>query len=251
LMLLIRRLDEMHNLADGRPHIHGVFYIHNINQNRMTQITKTNLRVIEELLGDHMLRNLVFVTNMWDSKPKARHIRLEEELIQNDEYFGKAIGLGAGAGAAYRICEDATPAEVQGALLDLFLDNSPEILQIQSELAERDDLVIAESGAGSVLREGLRAYVRGVRTELNNHEAQPGEVENLQNNLAMAEDQDFLLGASIGFLRRALAPRFVAMYLGTVLAGAAAVPVVGFGLAIGGTVALAIGGLVALYRALM
>ncbi|KAG8691062.1 hypothetical protein FRC11_007085, partial [Ceratobasidium sp. 423] len=223
LSRLIRRLDEMYNLANGRPHIHGVFYIHNINANRMTQSTKMNLRVIQELLGDHLLRNLVFVTNMWDPKPKPRHVRLEQELIQKDEYFGMAIKQGARAGATYRIYEDASHAEAQEALLDLFWENNPGVLQIQSEVAGRDGVEIAATKAGKVLREGLRELARAMRVRLEGHEIQlknipetqqegrqnlRGKIGDLQVMLRRVEDQDFLLGATIGFLRRAIPEEF-------------------------------------------
>ncbi|CAE6496082.1 unnamed protein product, partial [Rhizoctonia solani] len=108
LVLLMARLDEMHKLFKGRPHIHGVFYIHRITDNKMTKSAKMSIRMFQKLLGDHVFKNLVFVTNMWGTPHKDNHVRFEQSLIQKDEYFGAAVKKGARAGAAYRICEDAT-----------------------------------------------------------------------------------------------------------------------------------------------
>jgi hypothetical protein len=102
----------------------------------MSGSTLRNLRVIEKLLGPQALRNLVFVTNMWDSQLDPAHVTFEQELINEYEYFASAMKHDARAGANYRICKGATQAQVQETLSNLFLDTTPVVLQMQRDLVD-------------------------------------------------------------------------------------------------------------------
>ncbi|KAG8762090.1 hypothetical protein FRC11_011216, partial [Ceratobasidium sp. 423] len=265
LALLMARLDEMHRFFKGRPHIHGAFYVHRITDNKITKSAKMNIRVFQKLLGDHALKNLVFVTNMWDGIHKDKYARFERELMGKAEYFGAAIGKGARAGAAYRIHEDATSSQVQEALLDVFLENNPEVLQIQREMVAKDVVEISSTEAGMVIREELREAKHNLRARLGELERRLKEVpeaeeqeqadiladiEDLTKNLNEVEVQDLILNANTEFLREVIPSigytlAMAASAVATTTAETSAALTVAF-MASGGTAAVGLG-IIALY----
>ncbi|CAE7205167.1 unnamed protein product, partial [Rhizoctonia solani] len=141
LALLADHLSKLYKSAQHKPHIHGVLYVHRITDNRMTGSSITNLRMFRNLIGPHVFKNLVFVTNRWTDPPDPKHIQFEDELLHKDKYFGQAIKAGARGGIDYRILEGSTCSDVQNKLFDLFLEYSPKLLQIQQDLIDENKTI--------------------------------------------------------------------------------------------------------------
>ncbi|CAE6413149.1 unnamed protein product [Rhizoctonia solani] len=128
----------------------------------MARSTLCNLRVIEELLGQQALQNLVFVTNMWDSQPDPTHDAFEKELIEGQQYFASAMEHGARAGADYRIPKNASQAEVQDTLSNLFLYTPPVVLQIQREMVD-DKCPLKDTHAGRIVDKAVETTEKEAR----------------------------------------------------------------------------------------
>ncbi|KAG8691063.1 hypothetical protein FRC11_007086 [Ceratobasidium sp. 423] len=214
LALVAVCLSEMYESAQQKPHIHGVLYVHRITDNRMTGSSITNLRVFRKLIGPHVFKNLVFVTNRWSDPPDPKHIKFEDELIHDDQYFGRAIRAGARGGADYRILEGSSCSQAQKTLLDLFLEYDPELLQIQRDLID-ENKAIGETEAGQVVFEDLNRFKEDIRKEVESLRQELSELKDdeskeeieseeagLMRRLADAEKQEGLLRSTLSQIRR-------------------------------------------------
>ncbi|CAE6491392.1 unnamed protein product [Rhizoctonia solani] len=214
LALVAVCLSEMYESAQHKPHIHGVLYVHRITDNRMTGSSITNLRVFRRLIGPHVFKNLVFVTNRWTDPPDPKHTKFEDELIHDDQYFGRAIKAGARGGADYRILEGSTCSQAQKTLLDLFLEYDPELLQIQRDLID-ENKAIGDTEAGQVVFEDLNRFKEDIRKEVESLRQELSELKDddskeeieseeagLMRRLADAEKQEGLLRSTLSQIRR-------------------------------------------------
>lgn len=148
-------LSAVYDIEEKRkPHIHGVLYVHRITDNKIARSSMTNLQVVRNLLGEDLLKNLVFVTNMWSNPPEPQQVKREEALMGSEKYFGGFIKAGARAGPAYRIAKNATCFQAQRAILDLFLESGPQVARIQRELVD-GEMTIEDTAAGRVVNEEL------------------------------------------------------------------------------------------------
>ncbi|CUA69626.1 hypothetical protein RSOLAG22IIIB_04001 [Rhizoctonia solani] len=155
-------LSTLYQVADRAPNIHGVLYVHRITDNKMPGSALRNLRVIENLLGLHAFKNLVFITNMWDSQPDLEHVEREQELMTDRKYFASAIAGGARASANYRIRKDANETEVRNALSDLFLNCPPVTIQIQRDMSD-DKRALRDTHAGRIIYEEVKAMIQATK----------------------------------------------------------------------------------------
>ncbi|CAE6396760.1 unnamed protein product [Rhizoctonia solani] len=166
LALIGSFVSGLYEAANQAPNIHGILYVHRITDNKMAGSTLRNLRILEKLLGPDAFKNLVFVTNMWDSQPDPKHVKFEQELITNPKYFESAIANGARAGVDYRICKDASEAQARERLSDLFLDSSPVTLQIQRDMVDNKSALWATT-AGRFVNEEVKAIIKTLRELIN------------------------------------------------------------------------------------
>ncbi|EUC63991.1 AIG1 domain protein, partial [Rhizoctonia solani AG-3 Rhs1AP] len=212
--------------AQHKPHIHGVLYVHRITDNRMTGSSITNLRVFRKLIGPHVFKNLVFVTNRWTDPPNPKYIKFEDELVHDDQYFGRAIKAGS------------TCSQAQQRLLDLFLEYDPELLQIQRDLLD-ENKAIGDTEAGQVVFEDLNRFKEDIRREVENlrqelsdlkaddegKEEIESEEAGLMRRLADAEKQEGLLRSTLAQIRKhpGLIAGFAAGAVGLLGAGLAGV----------------------------
>ncbi|CUA69625.1 hypothetical protein RSOLAG22IIIB_04000 [Rhizoctonia solani] len=238
LALIAVCLSELYESAQHRPHIHGVLYVHRITDNRMTGSSITNLRVFRKLIGPHVFKNLVFVTNRWTSPPNPTHVKFEDELVHDDQYFGRAIKAGARGGVDYRIREGSTCSQAQETLLNLFLEYDPELLQIQRDLID-ENKAIGDTEAGQVVFEDLNRFKEDIKkeveslrqelSELKGEDECKEEIESeeagLMRRLADAEKQEGLLRSTLAQIRKhpGLIAGFAAGAVGLLGAGVAGV----------------------------
>ncbi|CAE6514980.1 unnamed protein product [Rhizoctonia solani] len=244
LILLSVSLAEMYKSTERRPNIHCVLYVHRITDNRMAGSSLTSLRVFKELIGPHVFKNLVFVTNRWSDPPVPAHIRFEHQLLHDDRYFGRAIKAGAKGGADYRILEQPASSQAQKLLLDLFVEfNDPKVLQIQQDLIDRNN-AIGDSNAGRVVVEESNRSIESIRKNMENlrqerseskdDEAKKeieGEMAGLVRRLADAEEQRGLLRYTISQIRNHPVLAAGVGVAGVAVAGVAVTGVAGLGAA--------------------
>ncbi|KAH7334359.1 hypothetical protein B0J17DRAFT_104428 [Rhizoctonia solani] len=146
--------------------MHGILYAHRITDNKMAGSALRNLRVLEKLLDPDAFKNLVFVTNMWDSQPNPQHVKFEQELVTNPKYCKSTIANGAHVGVDYRICEDASESQVQERLSDLFLSSSPVTIQIQRDVVDNKSALWTTT-TGRFVYEEVKTIMKGLKELVN------------------------------------------------------------------------------------
>ena len=121
----------------------GIIYIHRISDRRITGIAGRNFRMPRELCGDHALKNVILVTNMWgDVSPDVGEAR-EQELVR--PLFKSALDEGARLARHYNTSKSAHD------IIRCVMKNQPIPLQIQCELVdEHKDLPDTAGGRWSI-----------------------------------------------------------------------------------------------------
>jgi hypothetical protein len=110
----------------------------------MGGISKMNFHVFRELCGDEALKNVVIVTNMWETVEQDQGKRRERQLAKDPQLFGSAIREGATMHRHLKTSESAKN------ILRHIITNYPLPLRIQVEFVDQH-LKLAETAAGKVL----------------------------------------------------------------------------------------------------
>jgi hypothetical protein len=75
--------------------LHGIIYLHRIQDVRMSGSARTNLRMFQKLCGEKALKNVILVTMFWDKVDLAEGERREAELVSSDKFWGRMIKKGS------------------------------------------------------------------------------------------------------------------------------------------------------------
>ena len=113
--------------------------------------------MFRNLCGESTLKNVVFVTNMWNEDSQDANEAREKEL--SDKFFRPALDGGAQMARHHNTIESAHD------IIRRIIDNHPVVLQIQRELVdERKD--ISDTAAGETINRELKEQVRRYQAEL-------------------------------------------------------------------------------------
>ena len=113
--------------------------------------------MFRNLCGESTLKNVVFVTNMWNEDSQNANEAREKEL--SDKFFRPALDGGAQMARHHNTIESAHD------IIRRIIDNHPVVLQIQRELVdERKD--ISDTTAGETINRELKEQVRRYQAEL-------------------------------------------------------------------------------------
>ncbi|KAI0696930.1 P-loop containing nucleoside triphosphate hydrolase protein [Cytidiella melzeri] len=180
-------------IYDHGYQLSGIIYMHRISDRKVGGTSRKNLNMFRKLCGEDALRNVAFVTTMWDQEDPERAAARERELASRDEFFKPMLSQGA---TMYRHYNSV--ASAQGILSKLVSGlSNPVTLQIQRELAEKD-VNIADTAAGKELMREQKALVK----------KQVMELEQVQHELKEArESQDAQTSGELDEVRRYLAAK--------------------------------------------
>ncbi|KAL0579291.1 hypothetical protein V5O48_002689 [Marasmius crinis-equi] len=136
----------------------GVLYLHRISDPRMGGISRRNFNMFKQLCGEHTLKNVVIISNMWGQvSPELGNAR-EEELTTNEQFFKPALDKGA-----KMVRHDNTPENAL-AILRHLVGNEPLPLRIQTEIVDgKKD--IWQTAAGDEVAPELAAQNRKFTAE--------------------------------------------------------------------------------------
>ncbi|KAF5354511.1 hypothetical protein D9757_013410 [Collybiopsis confluens] len=139
----------------------GVLYLHRISDNRVSGVTKRNLRVFHKLCGPEAMKNVVVVTTRWDRATEQEGASRISELQTNRGFLGEAVSNGA---VIVQHRENTTES-ARKILSELLAKSDPVPLQIQTELVdEHRDLV--DTAAGAELNSELKAQIKQYQEEI-------------------------------------------------------------------------------------
>ncbi|RDB27683.1 hypothetical protein Hypma_003259 [Hypsizygus marmoreus] len=111
--------------------LHGVLYFLDISHVRVTAMDKRNLVLLRQLCGDSALRNVVFVTTMWETTTPAKGQKREDDYRNN--YLKDALAQNAHLESH----KDENDINSARKLISDILQNTPIIFQIVDEMANK------------------------------------------------------------------------------------------------------------------
>lgn len=78
-----------------RISLHGIIYLHRINDIRMHGSARRNLLLFNQLCGQDAFKKVLLVTTMWDKVAFEEGIKRENELIRTPEFWGRMLDKGS------------------------------------------------------------------------------------------------------------------------------------------------------------
>jgi hypothetical protein len=154
----------------------GIIYMHRISDVRMSGVATRNFAMFRNLCGDDALKNVVFVTSMWDKVTPEVGNQREAELKSEDIFFQPALSNGA---AMMRYSSTST-SDAQSILLSLVKKDRTTLL-VQKEMVD-ENKAVAETSAGSEL-------CRQLLDQSARHEKEMQELVVELNEAARARDK--------------------------------------------------------------
>ena len=132
-------------ILDKKFSVVGVVYIQRINERRLTGSTRSNLRMLHTICGEHFYQNITLISSMWTTLPREEYdeaYQRELEFIQAPTFWGELKDKGANY---FRWDETE---QIQGA------KTAREILKVCERKLEAPSLnVLLELDKGSVLED--------------------------------------------------------------------------------------------------
>jgi myosin heavy subunit len=138
--------------------------------------------MFRKMCGEEALRNVFFVTTMWDHVNPKLAVGREKELATRDEFFKPMLQCGA---KMYR--HDKTAASAQDIVSRLVLGIKDHMtLQLQRELVD-DHLCIADTAAGKELLVEYEVLVKKQQAELHEVKQQLSEMQKKNDRQSLRE----------------------------------------------------------------
>lgn len=133
LRTIAARLGEMYN---NKISLRGIMVFHSIGHPRIQESAKRNILMLKNVYGDDALRNVVFVTSMWDVVPEASAEARERQLVDMTQFSGSIVSKGSTV-----LRHDNTAASAR-AIVGSLIDNGDAAvkLDIPEEMADKGKL---------------------------------------------------------------------------------------------------------------
>ncbi|KAJ5649331.1 uncharacterized protein N7484_003054 [Penicillium longicatenatum] len=129
--------------------LHGVIYLHSINNPRMEGSALRNLRMFRQLCGEEPLKNVILGTTFWGRVNEQTGTDREAELRERPEFWGQMIQRGS---RMMRVTDRASTLRI----VEHFIPLKPVPLEIQLELVDQAKPLIETAAGKSVNEELLR-----------------------------------------------------------------------------------------------
>ncbi|KAE9398537.1 hypothetical protein BT96DRAFT_957543 [Gymnopus androsaceus JB14] len=119
----------------------GVLYLHRISDNRVSGLTRRNMKMFQKMCGPEAMNNVIIVTNMWGGVDGSVGQLRETELQSNNAFLAEAMKKGA----QMRRHDDTHRSACD--IISELLKNDPVTLKIQTEIVyENKNLLDTEAG---------------------------------------------------------------------------------------------------------
>ncbi|KAL4068934.1 hypothetical protein V8B97DRAFT_1970817 [Scleroderma yunnanense] len=136
----------------------GLIYAHRISDT-VVEASERNLRMFRKLCGDDSLKNVVFVTTMWDKVTLEEGGRLEQDLVSSNGPFRPFLDEGAIMMRYDRTSDSAAD------IINILLQKSPTTLQIVREISEQK-MTLQDTAVGAELHNEIRERLRKHKKEV-------------------------------------------------------------------------------------
>ena len=180
----------------------AIIYLHRITDTRVTGTTRTNLRMLQALCGEHFYQNVVLATTMWSKASAKAYTELENretELKQSRIFWADMIAKGS----TYVRYLDTVESGKEMLSLCLARDTSTQVPRLKVFLQLGQQTPLEDTEAGMILTEAIRKREEQQRLELEEEreemealraeqEEKKAEIEAIDN--AMRKEQ--ILGST-------------------------------------------------------
>ncbi|KDQ08310.1 hypothetical protein BOTBODRAFT_179944 [Botryobasidium botryosum FD-172 SS1] len=162
--------------------ITAVVYLHRISDNRVAGSALNNLRMCQAICGDSAIKNLIVCTTMWEQVLPGVGEAREKELLETEQFWGRAIQRGARSLRHFRTRESAE------AIIRATFGYDPVVLAIQHELVEEGKLLM-ETTAGVLVDAAIRRLQAKHQAQLTEIDADYQKAVR-QKDLALQQELD-------------------------------------------------------------
>ena len=142
----------------------GIIYLHDISQDRITEVARKNLSVFKKLCGDRAAKHVVLATTKWSNLANETINQRETELR---ETFWKGMSSKGSSMTQF----EGTPESAQKIVQDILTNRSSDVsLRIQKELVDLKRY-LPQTDAGKTLYYDLKellGQLKGELTQLRN-----------------------------------------------------------------------------------
>ena len=170
--------------------IHGIIMLHPISNNRMSGSSLRNIEMMKAMCGFANYDNLAIATTMWpatsDYTEKSIAENREEELLNDDQFFGALVAQGA---TVFRHNEQgrrdpgeerASAQKIVTHLIEQSDIDTPDALRLQREIVDQKK-TLGETEAGIAIAGDLYKARKAHASQLRKIEAE------MQGELAKAD----------------------------------------------------------------
>ena len=135
---------------EKRVTLAGILYLHRISDNRMTNVSVTNLRMLKELCGKDSLANVVFVTTMWGKERREVAERREKQL--RETFWASMIRLNA------QVARFGDTYADGWSIIDKLNSRTPRPLKVQMEMVD-EGKALPDTAAGAEVEKEMKKLI--------------------------------------------------------------------------------------------
>ena len=92
---MTRVLEWLESSFRSGTRLNGLIYLHRIIDPKMQGSALNNMRMFRKLCGPECFQNIILATTFWDDVPADLGGEREQELKENDEFWGKMVKKGS------------------------------------------------------------------------------------------------------------------------------------------------------------
>lgn len=92
---MTRVLDWLESSFRSGTRLNGLIYLHRIIDPKMQGSALNNMRMFRKLCGPECFQNIILATTFWEDVPADLGAKREQQLKDNDEFWGKMVKRGS------------------------------------------------------------------------------------------------------------------------------------------------------------
>ncbi|PVF99582.1 hypothetical protein CPB86DRAFT_847032 [Serendipita vermifera] len=145
--------------------LNGILYFHSIADRKIGGIATRNMRLFCDLCGDHSLKSVVIVTNMWSLVDLDVGASRETELKTEDAFFKPALDHGA------RFARHSDTKESAHEIIHSLIDGRPVKVKLAIQVEMVDDrLRFAQTSVAAELIRDFDTAIQNLKRKIEREE---------------------------------------------------------------------------------
>jgi hypothetical protein len=146
---MTRVLEWLESSFRSGTRLNGLIYLHRIIDPKMQGSALNNIRMFRNLCGPECFQNIILATTFWDDVSAELGTKREQQLKQNDEFWGKMVKKGS------KVVRLGTDRESGMKLLMRIAKKEKITLQSQHEMVDQNKSA-SETAAAQLIYEEMQ-----------------------------------------------------------------------------------------------